>query len=229
LPRQACLLLNTPVFTGRTSVRRVFQYGWKGSKERRCPLWATTIEELRRLAGQRPNDAPMFLNRRGVPITLSGLWRRSIEAERARRPGAGPESRMSWSSYARCSLTDMWHRTSQFHRAPKWKRLCATYWSAPHTATACQVARPPARIGLGTSQPSGTFTTRLSTDWSPSPLLAMTTTVNPVAPSAGCRLIGGRDNGVHFFAAASLRKKPAALTLDDLDRDLVQCNQERRV
>jgi hypothetical protein len=55
---------------------------------------------------------------------------------------------MSWSSCARCSLTDMWRRTSQFHRAPKWNRLCATYWSAPHTATACQVARPPARIGL---------------------------------------------------------------------------------
>ena len=45
----------------------------KGSKERRCPLWATTIEELRRLAGQRPNDAPMFLNRRGVPITRYGI------------------------------------------------------------------------------------------------------------------------------------------------------------
>jgi len=30
----------------------------KGSKERRCPLWTNTIEELRRLAGQRPNDAP---------------------------------------------------------------------------------------------------------------------------------------------------------------------------
>jgi hypothetical protein len=44
-----------------------------------------------------------------------------------------PESRMSWSSCARCSLTDMWRRTSQFHRAPKWNRLCATYWSAPHT------------------------------------------------------------------------------------------------
>ena len=45
----------------------------KGSKERRCPLWATTIEELRRLAGQRPNDAPMFLNRRGEPVTRYGI------------------------------------------------------------------------------------------------------------------------------------------------------------
>ena len=45
----------------------------KGSKERRCPLWVTTIEELRRPAGQRPNDAPMFLNRRGEPITRYGI------------------------------------------------------------------------------------------------------------------------------------------------------------
>ena len=72
---------------------------------------------------------------RPISQPRSGLWRRSIEAERARRPGAGPESRMSSSSCARCSLTDMWRRTSQFHRAPKWNRLCATYWSAPHTAT----------------------------------------------------------------------------------------------
>jgi len=37
----------------------------KGKKERRCPLWAKTIEQLRRLAGQRPNEAHLFLNRRG--------------------------------------------------------------------------------------------------------------------------------------------------------------------
>jgi integrase/recombinase XerD len=45
----------------------------KGSKERRCPLWANTIEQLRRLAAQRPNDAPVFLNRRGEPITRYGI------------------------------------------------------------------------------------------------------------------------------------------------------------
>ena len=45
----------------------------KGSKERRCPLWANTIEHLRRLAGQRPNDAHVFLNRRGEPITRFGI------------------------------------------------------------------------------------------------------------------------------------------------------------
>jgi integrase/recombinase XerD len=45
----------------------------KGSKERRCPLWANTIEHLRRFAGQRPADAHVFLNRRGEPITRFGI------------------------------------------------------------------------------------------------------------------------------------------------------------
>jgi site-specific recombinase XerD len=43
----------------------------KGSKERRCPLWANTIEHLRGL--QRPNNAHVFLNRRGEPITRFGI------------------------------------------------------------------------------------------------------------------------------------------------------------
>jgi integrase/recombinase XerD len=45
----------------------------KGKKERRCPLWAKTIEQLRRLAGQRPNEAHLFLNRRGEPFTRYGI------------------------------------------------------------------------------------------------------------------------------------------------------------
>ena len=45
----------------------------KGSKERRCPLWANTIEELRCLVGQRSKDAHVFLNRRGEPITRYGV------------------------------------------------------------------------------------------------------------------------------------------------------------
>lgn len=45
----------------------------KGKKERRCPLWANTIEHLRRLAGQRSNDAHVFLNRRREPITRYGI------------------------------------------------------------------------------------------------------------------------------------------------------------
>lgn len=45
----------------------------KGKKERRCPLWANTIEHLRHIAGQRSNDAHVFLNRRGEPITRYGI------------------------------------------------------------------------------------------------------------------------------------------------------------
>lgn len=45
----------------------------KGSKERRCPLWVNTMEQLRRLADKRPNDAHIFLNRRGEPITRYGI------------------------------------------------------------------------------------------------------------------------------------------------------------
>ena len=45
----------------------------KGSKERRCPLWGNTMDQLRRLAGQRPNDTHVFLNRRGEPITRYGI------------------------------------------------------------------------------------------------------------------------------------------------------------
>lgn len=45
----------------------------KGSKERRCPLWANTIEQLRRLAAQRSSDAHVFLNRRGEPMTRYGI------------------------------------------------------------------------------------------------------------------------------------------------------------
>jgi site-specific recombinase XerD len=45
----------------------------KGNKERRCPLWAKTIEELRGMAGDRPNEAYLFLNRRGEPLTRYGI------------------------------------------------------------------------------------------------------------------------------------------------------------
>jgi integrase/recombinase XerD len=63
----------------------------KGSKERRCPLWAT-IEELRRPAGQRPNDAPMFLNRRGEPITRYGIHT-MVERYVARLRATAPQLR----------------------------------------------------------------------------------------------------------------------------------------
>ena len=45
----------------------------KGNKQRRCPLWATTLAHLRHLAGQRPAEANLFLNRRGEPLTRYGI------------------------------------------------------------------------------------------------------------------------------------------------------------
>jgi site-specific recombinase XerD len=45
----------------------------KGNRQRRCPLWATTLQHLRHLAGQRPVEANLFLNRRGEPLTRYGI------------------------------------------------------------------------------------------------------------------------------------------------------------
>lgn len=45
----------------------------KGSKQRRCPLWATTLKHLCHLAGQRPAEASVFLNCRGEPLTRYGI------------------------------------------------------------------------------------------------------------------------------------------------------------
>ncbi len=64
----------------------------KGSKERRCPLWANTIEELRHLAGQRPADAHVFLNRRGEPITRYGVHT-MIERHVAKLRATAPQLR----------------------------------------------------------------------------------------------------------------------------------------
>jgi len=45
----------------------------KGNKQRRCPLWATTLEHLRHLAGQRPAEANLFVNCRGQSLTRYGI------------------------------------------------------------------------------------------------------------------------------------------------------------
>lgn len=52
--------------------------GWvlirgKGSKERHCPLWASTINELVPLMGTRAPSDHVFLNRRGQPLTRFGI------------------------------------------------------------------------------------------------------------------------------------------------------------
>jgi len=45
----------------------------KGNKNRRCPLWPTTLAVLKELAGSRPGPERVFLNRQGRPLTRFGL------------------------------------------------------------------------------------------------------------------------------------------------------------
>jgi site-specific recombinase XerD len=45
----------------------------KGSKVRRCPLWASTATALKTLIADRPATAPVFVNRRGQPLTRFGV------------------------------------------------------------------------------------------------------------------------------------------------------------
>ena len=45
----------------------------KGSKVRRCPLWASTAGALKTLIGERPATAAVFVNRRGHPLTRYGV------------------------------------------------------------------------------------------------------------------------------------------------------------
>jgi site-specific recombinase XerD len=45
----------------------------KGNKQRRCPLWPRTAKLLASLAGERPSDEHVFLNRRGEPLTRFGI------------------------------------------------------------------------------------------------------------------------------------------------------------
>lgn len=45
----------------------------KGNKQRRCPLWAKTVDVLRPLVGSRGPQEHVFLNRRGLPLTRYGI------------------------------------------------------------------------------------------------------------------------------------------------------------
>ncbi|MCK4305587.1 MAG: tyrosine-type recombinase/integrase [Candidatus Eisenbacteria sp.] len=45
----------------------------KGNKQRTCPLWATTVDQLYRIAAQRGPEQRVFLNRNGQPITRFGI------------------------------------------------------------------------------------------------------------------------------------------------------------
>ena len=61
----------------------------KGGKERRCPRWPITVEELRTLIGSRSPQDRVFLNRRGQPITRFGIHtmvERYVSKAKARLP-----------------------------------------------------------------------------------------------------------------------------------------------
>jgi site-specific recombinase XerD len=45
----------------------------KGNKQRTCPLWSITIEQLRWITNQRKQDQCVFLNRNRRPITRFGI------------------------------------------------------------------------------------------------------------------------------------------------------------
>lgn len=45
----------------------------KGGKQRSCPLWPVTVSELAALIGESDLSRPVFLNRRGAPITRFGI------------------------------------------------------------------------------------------------------------------------------------------------------------
>lgn len=46
----------------------------KGGKERQCPLWSSTVAELKALVANRSPEAKVFLNRCGNPITRFGIY-----------------------------------------------------------------------------------------------------------------------------------------------------------
>jgi site-specific recombinase XerD len=46
----------------------------KGNKERRCPLWSSTVSELNSLVSSRKPGEHVFLNRLGQPLTRFGIY-----------------------------------------------------------------------------------------------------------------------------------------------------------
>lgn len=58
----------------------------KGNKQRLCPLWSVTLDELKRLAAQRGPEQRVFLNRNGQPITRFGIH--TLVERHASRAGA---------------------------------------------------------------------------------------------------------------------------------------------
>ena len=61
----------------------------KGRKRRQCPLWPTTVRELRALVNDRPPQEQVFLNRCGQPMTRFGVHA-LVERTAARAQGSMP-------------------------------------------------------------------------------------------------------------------------------------------
>jgi integrase/recombinase XerD len=64
----------------------------KGNKQRRCPLWAKTVNELLPLVGNRAASEHVFLNRRGQPLTRFGIH--ALVVLRAVQNGGGGRPKM---------------------------------------------------------------------------------------------------------------------------------------
>ena len=55
----------------------------KGRKQRQCPLWKITVDELRTMIGGRADDTPLFVNRLGDPITRYGIYELVVKYAKA--------------------------------------------------------------------------------------------------------------------------------------------------
>ena len=78
----------------------------KGGKERRCPLWPSTIEELKPLIVNRSPAARVFLNRCGHPITRFGIH------ALVERYGCGVQAQMPSLAVKRVSPHSIRHSTA---------------------------------------------------------------------------------------------------------------------
>ncbi|MBN6742592.1 tyrosine-type recombinase/integrase [Acidithiobacillus sp. MC6.1] len=75
-------LYNSGARASEASALRIADINWheqsvrivgKGNKQRVCPLWPTTIDQLRIITAERTPDQRVFLNRTGQPTTRFGI------------------------------------------------------------------------------------------------------------------------------------------------------------
>ena len=75
-------LYNTGARASEAASLRIADIDWhaqcvkilgKGNKQRACPLWPITVEQLRLIAAQREAEQRLFLNRMSQPVTRFGI------------------------------------------------------------------------------------------------------------------------------------------------------------